>query len=198
MTKRLLSGLWLAALALAAPARARAQLWFDGGRPDSVIVHAGDDSTCHEVFPPWSMGPLPPRSFVWERIDIVPCAALRWADQVCWNGAFVRGARIEFNDGGCGCGGYVEIPTTLRLTYDRAALAAARIPEESLTLIMNDESSRAWQPVAGARVDVAGGFVEAPALGKILGTREYAIVGPAFTPVRAGTWGGIKALYGGR
>lgn len=186
-------------LALAGAARpARAQLWFDGGRPDTVVVRAAGDSSCFELFPPWCMGPLPPRSYVWEKIELLPCAELRWADQLCWNGAFVRGARIEFNDGGCGCGGYVEIPTTLRLSYDPAAVAALGLLPGQLRLIMNDATSRAWLPVEGARVRADEACLEAPALGKILGTREYAIVGPAFTPTRATTWGGLKALYDGR
>lgn len=183
-------------LALAGAVRpARAQLWFDGGRPDTVVVHAAEDSSCFEIFPPWCMGPLPPRSYVWEKIELLPCAELRWADQLCWNGAFVRGARIEFNDGGCGCGGYVEIPTTLRLSYDPATVAALGLVPGELRLIMNDATSRTWLPVEGARVRPDADCLEAPALGKILGSREYAIVGPAFTPTRATTWGGLKALY---
>lgn len=172
------------------------QLWFDGGRPDTTIVHAANDSTCFESFPPFCMGPLPPRSFVWEKIELVGCRSLRWADQVCWNGSFVRGARIEFNDGGCGCGGYVEIPTTLRLSYDRAVAAAAGIAESSLRLIYNDAESRSWREVPQFEIDAAAGCLTTPVTGKILGIREYAIVGPSFTPVRETTWGSVKRLYG--
>jgi hypothetical protein len=81
------------------------------------------------------------------------------------------------------------------LTYDPSDIALRGLSEEDLRLVFNDPSSRGWRLVAGALPDVARHRFEIPWSGEILGIREYAIVGDAFTPVEPVTWGRIKFLY---
>lgn len=184
-------------LALVAPWHsARGEQWFDAGGADSTIVYAPDDTTCFEVFPPGCMGPLPALSFVAEAITLHPCLELRWPGQVCGReGVFVRGFRIVFNDGGCGCGGYVEepVPTTLQLTYDPAIVAAAGLSPGELRLVYNDERTPGWRPVPDFEVAADRNALVARIRGKILGLREYAIVGPGFVPARSTSWSALKS-----
>lgn len=177
----------------------RAETWFDAGSPDTTIVFAPGDSTCWERFPPACMGPLPERSYVAETISFHPCTELRWPGQVCGReGLFVQGFRLFFNDGGCGCGGYVEsnLPTTLHLPYDPAMVAAAGLQAEELRLVYNDERTPGWRLVPEFRVDTGGRAIVAQIRGKILGLREYAIVGPAFVPVAPTSWSWLKTWPG--
>lgn len=191
----LIYGLSLAGL-LAATVPARGQFWFDAGGADTTTVYAPEDSTCWERFPPTCMGPLPERSFVAQTISLSSCAELRWPGQVCGReGSFVRGFRILFNDGGCGCGGYVEpdSPTTLRLSYDPARLPELGLRPGDLQLVYNDERTSGWRPVPEYSLDPSGPALMARIRGKILGLREYAIVGAGFVPATPTTWSALKA-----
>ncbi len=196
------AALFAAALLAVLPADVHAGTWFDLGLARHDTLRAEQDPRTLEVFPPSAFGVFPRGSWVWQEINLAPCSELRWPGQVC--GTFVRGFRIEFNDGGCGCGGYVERSSTLRLAWDPAALAERGIPASRLRLVFNYNppvsiynipGSRAWGPVEGAVPDVVNHWFEIPVAGDILGIREYAIVTDDFVPTLAVTWSRIKSLY---
>jgi hypothetical protein len=196
---RRLSALSILALAcLALPPAASGGEWFDLGERRTEFIHCGDDSSATDVeaFPPDAFGVFPLGSWVFEEFREVGCDQLRWPDQVCWNNAHVRSFRIEFNDGGCGCGGYVARPSTLTLAYDPAIVAARGLNEADLRLAYNDPSTRGWRPVLGAIPDVEANTFTVSWGGDILGVREYAIVTSAFVPVVPQTWSRIKSLLG--
>ena len=186
----------LIALLLLLPATALAGRWFDLGARKIELVKCGTDSENVEAFPPDAFGVFPAGSWVYEDITEVGCNQIRWPEQVCWNQSHVRSFRVEFNDGGCGCGGYVAIPSTLTLRWDPEVVAARGIPESELRLAYNDPSTRGWRPVEGALPDVENNAFVVPWGGDILGVREYAIVTPAFVPVQSETWSRIKSLLG--
>src|SRR5690348_453778 len=101
------------ALLFLLPGAASAGRWFDLGARQIELVKCGADTETVEAFPPDAFGVFPPGNWVYEDISEVPCDQLRWPDQVCWNQSHIRSFRVEFNDGGCGCGGYVAVPSTL-------------------------------------------------------------------------------------
>lgn len=192
-----------AALLLGLPSRAPAGTLFDLGRARSDTLRAEQDPDVREIFPPNAFGLFPVGSFMWEEINVAPVDSLRWPEQV--RPFFLRGFRIDFSDGGCGCGGFVERASTLRLTYNPEELAGRDIAESSLRVafnynppinIYNLRGSRAWEPVEGAVPDLLNHRFEIPVSGDILGIREYAIVSDAFVPVEPVTWSRIKTLYG--
>jgi hypothetical protein len=183
----------LLGLCLAAPPT-HAGDYLDLGLRAPLTTYCIGDSTTYETFPADAFGVFPPRSWVWQEIVEAPCESLRWPDQVCWNGAAVRSFQIVFNDGGCGCGGFLEKASTLRLSYDPAVVAARGIAESDLRLAYNDPATRGWRPVEGALPDTeANAFVLAWS-GEILGAREFAIVTPVFVSVEPTTWSRVKSL----
>ena len=185
----------LLAIVLAAPrAQAGAGLWFDLGKRQVDTVHCLTDSTSFEAFPPDAFGIFPTGSWVWEDVAEVGCDQVRWPDQVCWAQAPIRAFRVEFNDGGCGCGGYVAIPSTLCLSYDPALVAARGLNEADLRLAYNDPMSRGWRPVEGALPNVEENAFLFPWSGEILRVREYIILPQPFVPVVSQTWSRIKSL----
>ena len=186
----------LAAVLLLLPAAARSYTEFDLGRRETVRIAAPNDSTCFEEILPDAFGEFPTGSWVWEEVLEIGCDAVRWPDQVCWNGAFVRGFQIEFNDGGCGCGGFLWTPTTIQFTWTDALLGERGISESALVLVYHDPTSRAWQYVDDATFDIENNRVTLSWDGDILGIRQYAIVTSTFTATVSTTWGGIKARHG--
>jgi hypothetical protein len=178
----------------ALPVHAGAGTWFDLGKRQTDPVPCQTDSTTVESFPPDAFGVFPTGSWVWEDIVEVGCDQLRWSDQVCTGQPPVRAFRIEFSDGGCGCGGYVAIPSTLRLSYDPAVVAARGLDEANLRLAYNDPYTRGWRPVEGALPDLEENAFIFPWSGEILGVREYVILPLQFVPVVPQTWSRIKSL----
>jgi len=176
------------------PAHAGAGLWFDLGKRQADPIHCLTDSTTLETFPPDAFGVFPTGSWVWEDVSEVSCDQLRWPEQVCWTGVPIRAFRLEFNDGGCGCGGYVAIPSTIRLGYDPAVVAARGLNESDLRLAYNDPMTRGWRPVEGARPDIEANAFIFPWSGEILGVREFVILPLQFVPVVPQTWSRIKSL----
>ena len=184
----------LGLLMLVSSAGAGAGVWFDLGKRQVDQIHCASDSTAFEAFPPDAFGVFPTGSWVWEDIAEVECDQIRWPEQVCWTRLPVRAFRIEFNDGGCGCGGFVAIPSTLRLSYDPAVLAARDLNESDLRLVYNDPSTRGWRPVEGALPNLDENAFIVQWSGEILGVREYVIVPTQFVPVVPRTWSRIKSL----
>lgn len=170
-------------------------VWFDIGSSDTTYVHANGEATSWERYPPQPFGPFPPGTLVYEDISIVPCGELVPAAPTCSPSILIRGFRVFFSDAGCGCGGFLVKPTTLRLRYDAAVVAAAGRTESALRLIFTDEITWTWTLVNGAVVDTAGDFISVSWDRNILGTRQYAIVTHDITPTNQTTWGRLKAIY---
>jgi hypothetical protein len=176
---------------------ASAGRWFDLGTRQPVTIEAETDSTCLEMFPPDAFGIFPTGSWVWEEMRELTCGEVRWPDQVCWQGQFVRGVRVEFDDAACGCGGWLELPSQVTLTYSDHDFIPRGISEPGLKIVYNDRFSHAWQ-------EVPGPVTHDPDLNRftvtwksdILKVRQFAIVTSAFVPTLPTTWGRLKALYG--
>lgn len=181
-------------LLLAPQAHAGAGLWFDLGKRQVDRIQSLTDSTASETFPPDAFGVFPIGSWVWEDVSEVSCNQIRWPEQVCWTQTPIRAFRVEFNDGGCGCGGFVAIPSTLRLSYDPALVAARGLNEADLRLAFNDPMSRGWRPVEGALPNIEENAFIFPWSGEILRVREFVILPLQFVPVVPQTWSRIKSL----
>lgn len=173
-----------------------AGVWFDIGSPDTTYVSASEDAATWERYPPWPFGDFwPPGTLVYEDVSVVACDALRSPDQICGSSKFIRGFQVYFSDGGCGCGGYLAKPTTLRLRYDPAVVAAAGASESELRLLYSDQINYSWTAAEGVVVNAAAHYIEVPWSRNIQGIRQYAIVTPAVTPTLPSTWGRLKASY---
>lgn len=163
---------------------------FDIGSPDTTYVRCQSDGMSWEMFPPQAFGSYPPGTYVYASIVKEVCDRSPIPNTECF-GWFV----FYFNDGGCGCGGYLVKPTVLELHYDPAAVAAAGVPESSLRLVGLVSARPAWTEVPGATVDGAAHALRAEETGTIIGNRYYAIVGTRPTAVEHATWGAVKALW---
>lgn len=174
---------------------ALAGVWFDIGSPDTTYVLANQDAASWERYPPLPFGPYPVGTLVYEDVAAMACEALRNPSQICGSSKFIRGFQVYFSDGGCGCGGFLAKPTTVRLQYDPAVVAAAGATEAELRLLFSDDLNSSWAVAEGAVVKAAGHYVEVPWSRNVLGNRQFAIVTLAVTPTLPSTWGRLKANY---
>ena len=183
-------------LAAASPPSS-AGVWFDIGSPDPAYVYANLDPETWELFPPLPFGPFPEGTLVFEEFVVAPCDQLWFPDRVCGPTKFIRGFQLFFNDGGCGCAGYLQKPTTIRLSYDPAVVTSTGFREEDLQVIYMDsfETTMSWASVDAAVVNAAENYIEFPWYTNILAVRQIAIVTPAFVPVLNSSWGQLKAHY---
>ncbi|MFQ5599068.1 MAG: hypothetical protein ACE5G2_00790 [Candidatus Krumholzibacteriia bacterium] len=163
---------------------------FDIGLPESTYVYCSTDGVSWELYPPYPFGNYPPGSIVWASLEQLDCSQLAEVGGVCL-GAFVA----SFDGGGCGCNGVLVEPTELELHYDAAALAAARVDEESLRLLIYGRMGPGWAEVPGSTVDPDAHAMRGQEAGGIVGQRWYAIVGDPPTSAAPTTWSGVKSLW---
>jgi len=163
---------------------------FDIGAPDSTYVRCQSDGVSWEMYPPYAFGPYPAGTIVYASVVKEDCNQTPEPGSTCF-GWFV----CYFNDGGCGCGGYLVKATELKFHYDPSAVAAARVQESALRLLAYGRSGPGWAEVPGSTVDLAAHALRAEETGVIIGNRFYAIVGTPPTAVEPATWSAVKALW---
>lgn len=169
--------------------------WFDIGISQEVTVPS-DDGLAWEYFPPYPFGETyPPGTLVYARMYPVACEVIPQLYLECETRRFVNAYVGFFNDGGCGCGGYLFKPVTLRIPYDEAVVAGHGVPETQLGVIHYNWDALAWETVPAVRVLPEANAVEFEFAGWILAEHYYVVVAGTPTPVEPATWGRIKALW---
>jgi hypothetical protein len=186
-----------ASLALIVPAApAAGGVWFDIGGGMPVTIYANGSIQTHETYAPFAFGPFPAGSLVFQDISIVPAEALGQPELISGETRFVRGFRCTFSGVSCGCQGALVVPSQLRFAYDPMVVMATGAVETELRLLFRDDVNNPnWTLMPGAVLDAEGDGFTATWSGNVLGVREFAILTQDITPVAAGTWGRLKALY---
>jgi hypothetical protein len=183
----------LAVLLVGVPALAQTTP-FDLGGNRAAIVACRGDRTSTEIFPAGAFGAgFPAGSIV--HLSLVAGRCMDWPNVP---GSCVGFFVAHLNPTGCGCGwfsGYLERPTQLALGYDREAVRALGLREDSLRLYTFARWSPGWDPVPGATVDAEAQAVRAAETGFVMGFRWYAIAGERTTAVEQTSWSRVRGLY---
>jgi hypothetical protein len=87
------------------------------------------------------------------------------------------------------------MPTTIRLAYDPAALAATGKSPADLRVLFNDIEHASWAPVEGVTLNADEHWLEFTWSRDVREWRELAIVTFDIVPAAANSWGRIKRLY---
>jgi len=184
----------VAAVALLGPLPALAEgIWFDIGSGQRTYVPCSTDSVGWEYFPPYPFGAyFPPGTLVYGDLYHIPCEGLPEFD--CGSRLLIAGYATYFNDGGCGCGGYLVTTCRLRLHYDEDAVQALGVSESELLLIHYDWNA-GWRQLENVVINAEQDVIEGDVTGVIIGEQIYAITTGIPTPVESTSWGKVKALY---
>lgn len=154
-------------------------IWWDIGSGSRVTITCQVDPASAVEFPPYPFGDYwPPGTLVYTELTQAS------------HPEFVAVYSSYFNDGGCGCGGYLVRPCTFRFHYEDTNLPR---PETQLRLY-REELSR-WALEESSTLDVQANTLTLARSGRILGTLRFAIGFTTPAPVEAATWGLIKSLY---
>lgn len=100
-----------------------------------------------------------------------------------------------FNDGGCGCGGWLQEEATLRIAYDPEVLAELGGTVEQLQIIHYEWEPLEWVALEDIRVDTEAHVIEVDISGWILAEHYYVVTLATPTPVEPSTWGLLKTLW---
>jgi hypothetical protein len=163
------------------PAVARADS-IDLGAVDTVEVPFLLEPLTLIRIPPGAFGSYPPGTLAEIAIDAPICNGPN-----CING---QGLLVAF-DGRYP--GDLQLPVTIQIHYDEAAVRQFGVTEADLVLARFEERFQEWRPCSGQKID--------PERNLITGTETQnirvfvAVFAGSPQPVAPGTWGAVKALF---